>query len=50
MMQAAEGSLSVRAPEYESTLAQINSITQKATDFLNTKGLDAFISSLLHNL
>jgi|TARA_B110000046_G_scaffold45175_1_gene50229 Xaa-Pro dipeptidase len=50
MMQAAEGSLSVRAPEYESALALINSITQKATDFLNTKGLDAFISSLIHNL
>jgi Xaa-Pro aminopeptidase len=50
MMQAAEGSLSAHASEYELALAVINSITQKATDFLITKGPDAFISSLLHNL
>ena len=50
MMQAAEGSLSAHAYEYELALAVINSITQKAKDFLITKGPDAFISSLLHNL
>ena len=43
MMQAAEGSLSAQASEYELALAVINSTTQKAKDFLITKGPEAFI-------
>lgn len=50
MMAAAEGSLAVGSPEYESALAVINAGTRKAAEFLSVKGTEAFISPLIHNL
>jgi len=50
MMGAAEGSLAVGAPEFESALAVINAGTRKAAEFLTAKGIEAFISPLIHNL
>ncbi|MBC8258274.1 MAG: aminopeptidase P family protein [SAR324 cluster bacterium] len=50
MMGAAEKSLSVGVPEYESALALIAAGTRKAASFLSTEGWDAFISPLIHNL
>ena len=50
MMAAAEGSLAEGAPEYESALAVINAGTRKAAGFLTSKGWDAFISPMIHNL
>ncbi len=50
MMQAAGSSLAHGVPEYESALAVINAGTRKAAGFLTAKGLDAFISPMIHNL
>ena len=50
MMQAAEGSLAAGAPEFESALAVMNAGTRKAAEFLTAKGVEAFISPLIHNL
>jgi len=50
MMAAAEGSLAEGAPEYESALAVITAGTRKAAGFLTDRGLDAFISPMIHNL
>ncbi|MCZ6862794.1 MAG: Xaa-Pro peptidase family protein [Alphaproteobacteria bacterium] len=50
MMQAAEGSLTAGAPEFESALAVMNAGTRKAAEFLTAKGVEAFISPLIHNL
>ncbi|NQV45158.1 MAG: aminopeptidase P family protein [Rhodospirillales bacterium] len=50
MMLAAEGSLAVGSPEYESALAVINAGTRTAAGFLTDKGIEAFISPLIHNL
>ena len=50
MMAAAEGALAEGAPEYEAALAVINAGTRKAAGFLTAKGLDAFISPMIHNL
>ncbi|MFT5112325.1 MAG: Xaa-Pro dipeptidase [Parasphingorhabdus sp.] len=50
MMQAAEGSLAEGVPEYEAALAVINAGTRQAANFLTTKGWEAFISPMIHNL
>lgn len=50
MMQAAENALAEGQPEYEAALAVINAGTRKAAGFLTTKGWDAFISPMIHNL
>jgi len=50
MMAAAGSSLVHGVPEYESALAVINAGTRKAAGFLTAKGLDAFISPMIHNL
>ena len=50
MMQAAEAGLIEGAPEYEAALGVINAGTRKAAGFLTTKGWDAFISPMIHNL
>jgi len=50
MMEAAGNSLAQGVPEYESALAVINAGTRKAAGFLTAKGLDAFISPMIHNL
>jgi len=50
MMKAAANSLAQGVPEYESALAVINAGTRKAAGFLTAKGLDAFISPMIHNL
>ena len=50
MMQAAGNSLAQGVPEYESALAVITAGTRKAAGFLTAKGLDAFISPMIHNL
>lgn len=50
MMAAAHGALKERAPEYEAALAVINAGTRKAAGFLTTRGLEAFLSPMIHNL
>lgn len=50
MMQAAEESLAEGVPEYEAALAVINAGTRKAASFLTTRGWEAFISPMIHNL
>jgi Xaa-Pro aminopeptidase len=50
MMEAAGNSLAQGVPEYESALAVINAGTRKAAGFLTPKGLEAFISPMIHNL
>ncbi|MCS3765926.1 MULTISPECIES: M24 family metallopeptidase [Bradyrhizobium] len=50
MMAAAEGALAEGAPEYEAALAIINAGTRKAASFLTSKGWEAFVSPLIHNL
>ena len=50
MMAAAHGALKEGAPEYEAALAVINAGTRKAAGFLTTRGLEAFISPMIHNL
>ncbi len=50
MMTAAGNSLAQGVPEYESALAVINAGTRKAAGFLTAKGLEAFISPMIHNL
>jgi len=50
MMTAAGNSLGQGVPEYESALAIINAGTRKAAGFLTAKGLEAFISPMIHNL
>jgi Xaa-Pro dipeptidase len=50
MMQAAEGSLAEGIPEYEAALSVINAGTRKAAGFLTSRGWEAFVSPLIHNL
>lgn len=50
MMHAAEGALAEGAPEFEAALAVINAGTRKAASFLTSKGWDAFVSPMIHNL
>ena len=50
MMHAAQGALADGAPEYEAALAVINAGTRKAAGFLTARGLDVFISPMIHNL
>jgi Xaa-Pro aminopeptidase len=50
MMKAAEDALAEGAPEYEAALAVINAGTRKAAGFLTSRGWEAFISPMIHNL
>ncbi len=50
MMAAAEGGLGEGRPEYEAALAVIDAGTRKAAGFLTSKGWEAFISPMIHNL
>ena len=50
MMYAAEHALHEGAPEYEAALAVINAGTRASAGFLTDRGLDAFISPMIHNL
>lgn len=50
MMKAAHESLSEGTAEYESALSVIEAGTRKAAGFLTNKGLERFISPMIHNL
>ena len=50
MMQAAEGALGEGVPEYEAALAVIEAGTRAAAGFLTSRGWEAFISPMIHNL
>lgn len=50
MMAAAHSSLEVGAAEYEAALAVIAAGTRRAAGFLTSKGWDAFVSPMIHNL
>ena len=50
MMHGAEGALGEGRPEYEAALAVIEAGTRKAAGFLTTRGWEAFISPMIHNL
>ena len=50
MMHAAEGALAEGVPEFEVALAVINAGTRKAASFLTSKGWEAFVSPMIHNL
>ena len=50
MMAGAEGGLGEGRPEYEAALAVIEAGTRKAASFLTAKGLEVFISPMIHNL
>ncbi|MBW8636463.1 Xaa-Pro peptidase family protein [Hoeflea sp. WL0058] len=50
MMKAAHGSLAEGVPEFESALAVIEAGTREAAGFLTDKGLDRFVSPMIHNL
>ncbi len=50
MMHGAEGALGEGRPEYEAALAVIEAGTRKAASFLTTRGWEAFISPMIHNL
>ncbi len=50
MMQAAQDSLAEGVPEYHAALNIINAGTHKAASFLTSRGWEAFISPMIHNL
>ena len=50
MMDGAKGAMAAGVPEYEVALAVMNAGTRKAAGFLTTKGWDAFVSPMIHNL